>query len=114
MRATILAALAAAAILVVSACGSAGAVDSNLSSGQWNAVDGLLKKFPSSDRLLAKLRQQFEARSKVSVDDVKAAVGDELDVVVLPGAKKRYVGLTQPRDQAKFDVLVKKLNAQSE
>jgi hypothetical protein len=137
LRTTILAALAAAAVLIASACGTAGAVgtaattlgggaslapsdavafvavDSNLSSGQWNAVNGLLGKFPSGDKLLASLRQQFAQKTKLSIDDLQAALGDELDLAVLPGAEKRYVGLTQARDQAKLDALLKKIGAHS-
>jgi hypothetical protein len=136
MRATILAALAAAAVLVVSACGSAGAagsttlggaasiapadaiafvaIDSDMSSGQWDAVNGMLKKIPPAGRLLTKLYAQLEGKTKVKVDDVTAALGNELDLVVLPGAERRYVGLTQARDQAKLDALLKKLGAKSE
>jgi hypothetical protein len=137
LRTTILAALAAAAVLIASACGTAGAVgtaattlgggaslapsdavafvavDSNLSSGQWDAVNGLLGKFPSGDKLLASLRQQFAQKTKLSIDDLQAALGDELDLVVLPGAAKRYVGLTQARDQAKLDALLTKIGARS-
>jgi hypothetical protein len=132
MRATILAALAAAAVLTVSACGSAGAagsttlggaaslapsdalafvaIDSNVSSGQWSSLNGLLDKFPSRDKLL----KGFEKKAKVSWEtDVKPALGDELDIVVLPGAKKEYVGLTQSHDQAKLDALLKKVGAVS-
>ena len=41
------------------------ALDSNVSSAQWNAVDGLLRKFPAHDELLAKLRASFEDRKSV-------------------------------------------------
>jgi hypothetical protein len=132
MRTTILAALAAAAVLVVSACGSAGAassttlggassivpsdaiafvaVDTDMSSGQWDAVRGLLKKFPSSDMLY----QELERKTKVDLDELETALGDELDVVLLPGAAKRYVGLTQAHDRAKLDALLKKAGVKSE
>jgi hypothetical protein len=136
VRATILAALAAAAVLTVSACGSAGAagsttlggaaslapsdtvafiaIDSNLSSGQWDSLNGLLDKFPSRDKLLAQLRQGFEQKTKVDWEtDVKPALGDELDIVVLSGKQKQYVGLTQSHDQAKLDALLKKAGAVS-
>jgi len=90
-------------------------VDSDLSSGQWKAVDGLLSKFPDRDKLLTQLRQSFEKEVKVSWEnDVKPALGSEIDVAVLnleQGADA--VGLTQPKDTGAFDDLVKKINAQA-
>jgi len=63
------------------------AVDTNVSSGQWQAVDALLQKFPGHDALLAKLQQTFEQKTKLSwANDVKPALGPELDLVVLPAA----------------------------
>lgn len=91
------------------------AVDTNVSSGQWQAVDGLLQKFPGHDALLAKLQQTFEQKTTLSwANDVKPALGPELDLVVLPAAsngKPELVGLVQPADGAKFDALVQKLGA---
>jgi len=85
------------------------AIDSDLSSGQWRAVDGLLEKLPSYETLLAKLRTTFEQRTKLSwADDVEPALGSELDLVVLPGTEPRLVGLTHGGDQAKLDALLRK------
>ena len=125
-------ALAAAFGLTAAGCGSSGAgssnlggaasiapsnavafvaLDSDVSSGQWNAVDGLLDKFPGYDQVLAKLRQSFEQRSKLSwADDVKPALGSELDLIALPGKEPQLVGLTQGSDQAKLDALLRKLD----
>jgi hypothetical protein len=87
------------------------AVDSDLSSGQWQAVDGLLQKFPARDELLANLQKSFEQHAKVSwATDVKPALGSELDFIALPGAKPQLVGLTQGGDQAKLDALLQKLD----
>jgi len=90
------------------------AVDTALSSTQWQAVDALLTKFPSQGDLMTKLQQSFEQHAKLSwTTDVQPALGSELDLVALPGAgtpaKPLLVGLTQPGDQAKFDALLKKL-----
>jgi hypothetical protein len=86
------------------------AIDSDLSSGQWKTVDGLLRQFPASDTLLAGLRKHFEQRTKLSwADDVEPALGSELDLVVLPGAKPELVGLTRGGDHAKLDALLQKL-----
>lgn len=86
------------------------AIDSDLSSGQWKTVAGLLRHFPSSDTLLAGLRTRFEQRTKLSwADDIEPALGSELDLVVLPGTKPTLVGLTRGGDQAKLDALLAKL-----
>jgi len=91
------------------------AVDTNASSSQWQAVDGLLQKFPGHDALLAKLAQSFTQKTKLSwADDVEPALGPELDLVVLPAAsngKPELVGLVQPGDKAKLDALLQKLGA---
>ena len=61
--------------------------------------------------MLASLRKTFEQRSKLSWDeDVKPALGSELDLVALPGKKPQFVGLTQGGDQAKLDALLHKLD----
>ncbi|MDQ5821043.1 MAG: DUF3352 domain-containing protein [Actinomycetota bacterium] len=87
-------------------------VNTDLSSGQWDAVNKLLAKFPGKDKLLADMRQSFEADSGVSWEqDVKPALGPEIDIVVLD-AQGATVGLTQPKDEAKFDALVAKAKAQ--
>jgi hypothetical protein len=89
------------------------AVDTNASSSQWQAVDGLLQKFPGYDALLAKLQQSFTQKTQLSwADDVKPALGPELDLVVLPAAangKPELVGLVQPGSVAKLDALLQKL-----
>lgn len=89
------------------------AVNTDLGSSRWQAVNDLLAKIPGSDTLLAGLRQSFEQQSKLSwANDVKPALGPELDVVVLPaatGGKPETVLLTQPSDRAKLDALLAKL-----
>jgi len=91
------------------------AVDTDLGSGQWQAVNGLLAKFPAHDSLVTQLRQSFEKSSKLSwANDVKPALGSELDVVVLPTAangKAEAVVLVQSGNAAKLDALVAKLSA---
>jgi Protein of unknown function (DUF3352) len=87
------------------------AVDSDVSSGQWSEVDSLLGKFPAHDQLLANLRKSFEQKTKLSwADDVKPALGSELDLIALPGKQPQLVGLTQGGDKAKLDALLPKLD----
>lgn len=143
MRSMISAAAVAAAVVITAAgCGGAGgnspgsaglggaasivpadavafvALDTDASSGQWQAVDELLQKFPGHDQLLSQLQQSFEQRTSLSwADDVKPALGNELDVAALPGgsagAKPQLVVLTQPADATKFGALLQKLQAGS-
>ena len=87
------------------------ALDTDASSGQWSTVDGLLDKFPGYDMVLANLRKTFEQKTKLNWDDdVKPALGAELDLIALPGKKPQLVGLTQGGDQAKLDVLLHSLD----
>lgn len=87
------------------------ALDSDVSSAQWSAADGLLQKFPAHDALLAKLRASFEQHSKLSwAVDVKPALGSELDLIALPGKEPQFVGLTQGGDQTKLAALLQKLD----
>jgi len=91
------------------------AVDTDVSSSQWQAVNNLLQKFPSHDALMTKLEQSFTQKTTLSwADDVKPALGPELDLVVLPAAangKPELVGLVQPGDSGKLDALLQKLGA---
>jgi len=87
-------------------------VDSDLSSAQWQQVDELLSKFPARDEWLAQLRKSFEEDADgVTWEDVKAAVGPEVGVAVLDFANGgTVVGLTQPKDEAKWEELLRKGN----
>jgi len=93
------------------------AIDTDASSAQWNAVDSLLRKFPGHDQLLAKLQQSVTAKTGVTWDEVKAALGPELDVVVLPqkgaNGKPELVGLAQPADASKLDALLQKVGSKN-
>src|SRR6266478_3193819 len=78
------------------------ALDTNVSSSQWQTVDGLLKKFPSQGDLMTKLQQSFEQHTKLNwTTDVQPALGSEPDLIALPPKKPHLVGLTQPADQTK-------------
>jgi hypothetical protein len=90
------------------------ALDTNMNSAQWQALDGLLAKFPGYDTLLGNLQQGFEQKTGLSwTNDVKPALGPELDLALLPtasGGKPDAVLLTQPSDPAKLDALLQKLS----
>ncbi len=86
------------------------AIDTDLGSPQWQAVDGLLAKLPARDSLLTTLRSSFEKKTKLSWEnDVKPALGPELDLAVLgagAGGSPQLVVLLQPADAGKLDALL--------
>jgi hypothetical protein len=89
------------------------AIDSNPDSSQWQTINDLAGKFPDKQKAVDSIKQDM---SKDGVDwakDVKPALGDEFDVVWLDFENDgmNVVGLTQPKDQAKFKALVAKANA---
>jgi hypothetical protein len=90
------------------------AVDTDLGSSQWQQLDTLSKKFPGRSKALAQLRQGLAKNGVDYENDVKPALGPEVDIVVVsgPGANQTSaVGLTKPEDAAKFKALIAKLNA---
>src|SRR5438105_2650675 len=111
------AAVAAAVAIVTAGCGAAGAspgsvngaatvvpanavafvaARTDLSSSQWHSL---------GDVLLRGLQE----RSQLSwTNDIRPALGDEVDIAVLPGAN--VVALTQPRDTSKLASLAAKYN----
>jgi Protein of unknown function (DUF3352) len=88
------------------------ALDTNMSSSQWQALDGLLAKFSAGETLISKLQTGFEQKTGVSwTNDVLPVLGPEVDIAVLPsasGGKPDAVLLTQPSDPAKLTALVRK------
>jgi hypothetical protein len=81
-------------------------IDTDLSSDQFKLADELLQKFPGREKLLTELRKSL-AHEGVDLENVKSAVGPEVDVVVLNIAKSpTVVGLTQPKDEQAFDKLL--------
>jgi hypothetical protein len=90
------------------------AIDSDLGSSQWQQLDELSKKFPGRDKALAQLRQGLAENGVDYEQDVKPALGPEVDIVAIsgPGANQTSaVGLTKPKDADKFKALIAKLNA---
>jgi Protein of unknown function (DUF3352) len=87
-------------------------IDSDLGSSQWQTVDDLLHKFPGRPQLLAAIRSALRDEGLDYEQDVKPALGHEIDVVWLDFASggQNVVGLTQPKDEAAFRRLVEKGN----
>jgi hypothetical protein len=90
-------------------------IDTSLSSDQWKAFNSLLDKFPGKDKLLTQLRQSLESDTKVTwKNDVKPALGSELDVAALDlDPAGNVVGFLQPKDEDAFNRFVKKTNAEA-
>lgn len=88
------------------------ALDTSMSSSQWQALDGLLAKFPGGAGLAGKLQTRFAQKTGLSwTNDVLPALGPEVDIVVLPtasGGKPDTVLLTQPSAPAKLTSLLHK------
>ena len=90
-------------------------VNSDLGSDQWKKVDALSKKFPGRAKALADFQKSLAKANLDFQKDVKPALGPEIDVAWLDFADggQNAVAVTQPKDDAKFAVLVKKNNADS-
>ena len=90
------------------------AIDSDLDSSQWQQLDELSKKFPGRSKALAQLKQGLAENGVDYEQDVKPALGPEVDIVLVSGpgvGQTSTVGLTKPKDAAKFKALIAKLNA---
>jgi hypothetical protein len=91
-------------------------VDSDTSSSQWKQLDTLSKKFPGRDHVLKQIEQSLAGQGVDFQNDVKPALGPQVDFVVGSGGaspgKVTGVGLTKPNDPDKLKALVDKMNAQ--
>jgi Protein of unknown function (DUF3352) len=89
------------------------AIDSDLGSDQWQRADDLLQKFPGRSQLLDSIRKSLKEDSGLDYEqDVKPALGDEIDLVWLDFENdgSNVVGLTQPKDDDAFRRMIKKGN----
>ena len=88
-------------------------IDSELSSDQWQEVDELLRKFPAYPMLVGEVRSSLEDDTGLDYeDDVRPALGDEVDVVWLDFENdgENAVVLTTPKDEDAFKKLIAKGN----
>ena len=93
------------------------AIDSDLSSDQWRQVDELLRKFPARPMLVNEIRSSLKEDTGLDYeDDVKPALGDEVDLVWLDfeNGGENVVGLTKPKDEDAFRKLIAKGNQQGD
>ncbi|HET7138249.1 MAG TPA: hypothetical protein VFI04_07820 [Gaiellaceae bacterium] len=123
-----LAALALLAILAAG-CGSAGGssgstgggaglvpggalayltVNTDLGSGQLESAQSVLDKFPIKGKVLDQLRSSLRKQG-VDLAALESSIGPELDVAVLKvNGRTTAVGLTQPKDEQKFEAQLAK------
>ncbi len=92
---------------------SFGGVDTDFGSSQWKQLDALAKKFPGRDQAIESIKKDIAGHGLDFDNDVKPALGPELDYAVAAGATLNdttVVGLLQPADEGKFKDLVDKEN----
>jgi hypothetical protein len=90
------------------------ALDTNTGSDQWKTVDALASRFPDKAKGERELKRSFEHDTGASWEqDVKPALGDELDIVWLDfkSGGDHFVALLQPHDEKKFDEFARKATA---
>lgn len=87
-------------------------LNTDVDGGQWEKADVFLTKLALRDELLAEVRKGFAEDGLEWERDVRPALGDAVDFVLLgPAAGSKEPGfalLVQPGDEAKFKALVAK------
>jgi hypothetical protein len=86
------------------------AINTDADSEQWQAVNELANRFSDKRDFEQTLKEGLKDQGVDWETDVKAAIGPEFDFVWLDLDQQgqNFVVLTQPRDKAKFDRLIKK------
>jgi hypothetical protein len=125
-----------AAVLTLAGCGgdgdtavggaAAGVVPANVAlyatlntdfeGDEWQQAEELVRRFPDGDRAIRELLATIEAEDDLDFEeDVKPALGPEVALVVsdFAAADPGVVGLTQPRDQQKFEELLAQGDAET-
>jgi hypothetical protein len=90
-----------------------GGLDTDFGSSQWKQLDALSQKFPGRDKAIESLKKNIAGEGVDFDQDVKPALGPELDYAVAAGATPNAttaVGFLQPADEGKFKDLVDKMN----
>jgi hypothetical protein len=124
-----LAALLGALALAVAGCGggdsaatgSAGAAsiapenaalyatfNTDLDSDQVDQLEELLAKFPDRQKLLAEIQKSLAEDDLSWENDIRPALGETIDVVMLGLDEESVVGILKPADEEKFAALMEK------
>jgi Protein of unknown function (DUF3352) len=87
-------------------------IDTDVGSAQWQQAGALLGKFPARQTLLDAINKEFAKRGVSYQQDVKPALGSEVDVAVLglEQGSRDVVAMVQPGDKAKLQALLAKLD----
>jgi Protein of unknown function (DUF3352) len=87
-------------------------IDTDPGSAQWKQADTLLSKFPARPKLIDAINRELAKQGVDYEQDIKPALGDELDVAVLglEEGSRDVVGMLQPKDKAKFQALIDKID----
>jgi hypothetical protein len=91
-------------------------LNTDTDSAQWRAADKLASRFPDKQDAVKTVKQGLREEGLDWETDVKAALGPEFDFVWLDldNDGQDFVVVTQAKDQAKFDTLMKKLQESSD
>jgi hypothetical protein len=88
------------------------AINTDLDSSQWHTVNELANKFPDKQKGIDSIKQQLLKNGLDWEEDLKPALGAELDIVMLDfNHPDEIVALTQPKNQGAFEDAVRKGNA---
>jgi hypothetical protein len=88
------------------------AINTDLDSPQWHTVNELASKFPDKQKAIDSIKQQLTKKGLDWEEDLKPALGPELDLVMLDFAHPDdVVALTQPKNQGAFEGAMRKGNA---
>jgi Protein of unknown function (DUF3352) len=84
-------------------------LNTDLDSDQVNQLEDLLEKFPDREKLLAEIQKGFAEEDLSWETDIKPALGETLDLVLLDVSRSDdVVGIVKPADEAKLQALVTK------
>ena len=89
-------------------------VDTDPGSSQWQTVNDLASRFPDKQKAVDAIKKDLRKQGGLDWnDDVKPALGKELDVIWLDfrNGGTDAVALTQPGDEQKFAEVIRKGNA---
>jgi Protein of unknown function (DUF3352) len=102
-----------ASILVPKTAPAFVAIDTDPSSSQWQTIDQLASRFPDKQKAVDSIKSDLTKQGVDWEQDVKPALGKELDFVWLDFKNngQDFVALTQPQDSGKFESLIRKANA---
>jgi hypothetical protein len=89
------------------------AVDTDPGSSQWRTIDALASRFPDKQKAIDSLKSDMRKQGVDWEQDVKPALGKELDFAWLDfeNGGRDFVLLVQPQSESKFEAFVRKANA---